>query len=557
MKKIRLIYLSNKIFIYSLLITINFSNAQVCGRYKVEANYSDTSEKYKFTHIRNVAINNIGIETILFSQSLGHGNQLVFLPFNKSKPLVNEEFNSNSKNTNNLNINYPKIDANKMYTYNLNSGINLTEHLLENGTNESKSNEINLPSVFEYTNESGDIENFTIYSIQNGNGISAFFAKDKLKSKPYLFIYDYNNNAKFRKIDLSKVDPNLYNVPNIYTLCYRKNGNSTYAKFISISGVVQNDDFIYVFLGDRSRYFVMPVIIQKSDNKVIFKNDIEFNLKLYDKSIENAGIVDEMSYYNEGFYYLSSSKGFVSFSKNDAAESTTINLYDSNLKKLNSFYLNDILTTRINDLGKFLIVTGHTKKSGYIGFPNPKIIVIDKNSNKILYSKIIRKKNCTVNTLHIDKNDNVIISIGAETYYIRESESNFAPEIIIDKINGEGVFINDLFESNNNSDNGVIKHNNGSVEIKPNFPGGINNFYKFLGTNIMVENEDLKGVVYVSFMVEKDGTLSEFKIIKDIGNGAGDAVLRALKKSPRWSAGEQNGEKVRTLYSLPITFGGN
>ncbi|MFV8270806.1 energy transducer TonB [Flavobacterium sp. GT2N3] len=98
-------------------------------------------------------------------------------------------------------------------------------------------------------------------------------------------------------------------------------------------------------------------------------------------------------------------------------------------------------------------------------------------------------------------------------------------------------------------------YNTAGIEVKPDFPGGINKFYKFVGDNYQTPEEDgLKGKVYVTFVVEKDGSLTDIKVIRDIGYGTGKEAIRVLKKSPRWSPGVQNGKPVRVLYSLPITI---
>nr|WP_255558410.1 M56 family metallopeptidase [Flavobacterium taihuense] len=88
---------------------------------------------------------------------------------------------------------------------------------------------------------------------------------------------------------------------------------------------------------------------------------------------------------------------------------------------------------------------------------------------------------------------------------------------------------------------------------QPEFPGGILAFYKFIGTNFKVPTE-LKGSgkVVLSFMVEKDGSLSEFVTLKDLGFGTADEVIRVLKLSPKWIPGKENNEIVRVKYSLPI-----
>lgn len=96
---------------------------------------------------------------------------------------------------------------------------------------------------------------------------------------------------------------------------------------------------------------------------------------------------------------------------------------------------------------------------------------------------------------------------------------------------------------------------------EPEFPGGITAFYKFIGANFKTPAEaaanKIEGKAYLEFMVEKDGSLSEFKIVKDLGYGIGDEVIRVLKLSPTWTPGSENGKPVRVLYSLPVTIENN
>lgn len=98
-------------------------------------------------------------------------------------------------------------------------------------------------------------------------------------------------------------------------------------------------------------------------------------------------------------------------------------------------------------------------------------------------------------------------------------------------------------------------YNTAGIEVKPEFPEGIEKFYAFVRNNYkMPDEEGLKGKVYVTFVVEKDGTLTNIKVLRDIGYGTGREAIRVLNFSPKWMAGEQNGKKVRCCYSLPITL---
>jgi len=97
-----------------------------------------------------------------------------------------------------------------------------------------------------------------------------------------------------------------------------------------------------------------------------------------------------------------------------------------------------------------------------------------------------------------------------------------------------------------------------SVEQVPEFPGGLNAFSQFLASNIRYPKEardkNTQGRVIISFIVETDGSLSNIKVAKGIGDGADEEALRVLSMSPKWKPGVQNGLTVRVAYSVPINF---
>jgi hypothetical protein len=107
----------------------------------------------------------------------------------------------------------------------------------------------------------------------------------------------------------------------------------------------------------------------------------------------------------------------------------------------------------------------------------------------------------------------------------------------------------------NVSDN--IIYSTAGIEVKPDFPGGRDEFYKFIAKNYRTPDvKKLNGKIYITFVIEKDGSLTEIKAIKDIGYGTGEEGVRVLGLSPKWLPGEQNGQKVRCTYSLPISIMG-
>jgi hypothetical protein len=97
-----------------------------------------------------------------------------------------------------------------------------------------------------------------------------------------------------------------------------------------------------------------------------------------------------------------------------------------------------------------------------------------------------------------------------------------------------------------------------SVERQPVFKGGMLGFYQFLALNLHYPQQmmryNIQGKVIIMLTVEKDGTLSDIKAVKDIGYGSAEEAIRVLKKSPNWEPGYQNGRPVRVRYTLPISF---
>lgn len=97
-----------------------------------------------------------------------------------------------------------------------------------------------------------------------------------------------------------------------------------------------------------------------------------------------------------------------------------------------------------------------------------------------------------------------------------------------------------------------------SLENPPLYPNGIAEFYKFLGENIkypeQAKENKIQGNVFVSFVVEKSGTISNVKVVKGLGYGTDEEALRVLALSPNWEPGLKDGQPVRVKYNLPIKF---
>ena len=95
-----------------------------------------------------------------------------------------------------------------------------------------------------------------------------------------------------------------------------------------------------------------------------------------------------------------------------------------------------------------------------------------------------------------------------------------------------------------------------SVEVNPEPPGGMAAFRKWIGDNFQYPqgaiDAGVNGTIQVSFVVERDGSLTDIKVLRDLSYGTGQAAVNLLKKAKKWSPGVQNGRKVRVAYNLPI-----
>jgi periplasmic protein TonB len=98
------------------------------------------------------------------------------------------------------------------------------------------------------------------------------------------------------------------------------------------------------------------------------------------------------------------------------------------------------------------------------------------------------------------------------------------------------------------------------VEQMPTFPGGEAEMMKYIQKNVQypqVEKEaGISGTCYVTFVVEKDGNITDVKVLRGVSGGPGcdREAVRVVKSMPNWKAGRQNGREVRVQFNLPIKF---
>ncbi len=96
------------------------------------------------------------------------------------------------------------------------------------------------------------------------------------------------------------------------------------------------------------------------------------------------------------------------------------------------------------------------------------------------------------------------------------------------------------------------------VEESPQPIGGMAAFYQYVNDNIQYPRQAqtmrIEGRVFVQFVVDKDGNLTDIEVIRGIGGGCDEEAVRVLENAPRWQPGKQRGRPVRVKMVLPITF---
>lgn len=97
-----------------------------------------------------------------------------------------------------------------------------------------------------------------------------------------------------------------------------------------------------------------------------------------------------------------------------------------------------------------------------------------------------------------------------------------------------------------------------AVEQQPEFPGGVREMMKYLGTNLKyppaAQRANISGRVFLKFVVEPDGSIGGISVLKGIGFGCDEEAIRVVKSMPKWNPGRQNGQNVRVYFTLPVSY---
>jgi periplasmic protein TonB len=96
------------------------------------------------------------------------------------------------------------------------------------------------------------------------------------------------------------------------------------------------------------------------------------------------------------------------------------------------------------------------------------------------------------------------------------------------------------------------------IQQQPEFKDGAAAMYQFLSKNIVYPNiareNGIEGIVYVSFVIWKDGAIRDAKVIRGIAGGCNEEALRVIRMMPNWNPGKQNGKAVAVAFTMPVKF---
>lgn len=120
-----------------------------------------------------------------------------------------------------------------------------------------------------------------------------------------------------------------------------------------------------------------------------------------------------------------------------------------------------------------------------------------------------------------------------------------------------------LLISNTKAQTKLISNDGGApiyrqVDQSGEFPGGINEFYTYLSKAIhyptLAVKKNVQGKVFLTFVIETDGSLSNITVLRGIGSGCDEEAARVIKVSPKWKPAMQGGQAVRQQYTMPVSF---
>ncbi|MES2812610.1 MAG: energy transducer TonB [Bacteroidota bacterium] len=198
-----------------------------------------------------------------------------------------------------------------------------------------------------------------------------------------------------------------------------------------------------------------------------------------------------------------------------------------------------------NSLDEKVVLVNMDKPKENIPPPPPKKVEPPKpkvDEVKFVKPKVVEAKKVTeeIKTIEELKDKNI-----AE----KDQKGDENAKVTIDQPTGDSDKAAEVVDNN--------VYSSAGIEVQPEFPGGnVEGWQKYIRNKFKMPEfeQDTKGKIFVEFVVEKDGSLTDVKVLRDVGYGSKEEAMRIVKNSPRWKPGIQNGKPVRTKFMQIISI---
>lgn len=258
----------------------------------------------------------------------------------------------------------------------------------------------------------------------------------------------------------------------------------------------------------------------------------------YDSFKEHSGALESSN--NDNIKKVIISARIYAMNKRHVIYTISVNDEYLNIKKKESYVLNIHNNKQWNIKDIFKPETIESKnlkdvvKNGKMLFNGNSLLLAATDYNYSIPLNLLQESDCLVDEikqLFVAKKNNEVLTRIDNDIYVKQAELNAM-------LDAEVVF--DV------------------VEQMPEFPGGPQALFTWLSQNIkypaIAEENGVQGVVTVRYAVERDGSITDVKVMKSVNPALDREAVRVIKSMPRWKPGKQNGEAVRVRSTVPVTF---
>ncbi|KUJ63386.1 hypothetical protein AR687_04365 [Flavobacteriaceae bacterium CRH] len=259
---------------------------------------------------------------------------------------------------------------------------------------------------------------------------------------------------------------------------------------------------------------------------------------------------DEMTTNENGRFCLSCSKTVIDFTSMLPNEVQHFFIQNQNKKICGRFKKSQLDSLTIQIPSRVLYTQTHYHKmfllALFIAMGTTLFSCQDKDGNKNRIDKIEivdnKSQNQDENEVHSSCYGHQIESKKEKTK--KNNEDIVVGNLVVPNYSEEGTF------------NYHTIHNSTDLDVLPVPENGMENFYAFFNKNYAApaKTEKFKGKIFILFVVEEDGSLSNFNIVENTPKEIGEEAIRVLKTAPNWIPGKLKDHTVRSSYLLPITI---